>query len=288
MDEPELSEKLEEMAQDGLIFRVRDKDKRLYHAEQFIIGIYEYQIKNKDKEFYELFEEYIPYLGMNLATVQTKQMRYIPMESAIASETEIATYDRVRELIMEQDIISVEQCICKQEQNFLNNTCQKPQEVCFGFGDFAHYFIDNKMGREIGKDEAFKILEEAEKAGLVLGVPNAQELSLLCCCCSCCCPNLRFSKLTPRPADMVLSYHQAKIAPDLCTACGICQEKCQMDAIEVDDDIAEIVDGRCIGCGLCVSHCPEDALSLEEKPGMEPPPKDFKEIFDRIAAERGL
>lgn len=61
-----------------------------------------------------------------------------------------------------------------------------------------------------------------------------------------------------------------------------------MDAIKVEDDIAEIVDGRCIGCGLCVSHCPEDALSLEEKPGMEPPPKDFREIFDRIAAERGL
>jgi len=288
MDESELSEKLEEMAKKGLIFRVRKNDTRYYHAEQFIIGIYEFQAKNKDREFYRLFEEYIPYLGMSLANVKTKQMRYIPMASAVTSETQIATYNRVRDLLSKEDLIAVQQCICKQTQTLQDNVCQKPQEVCFAFGDFARFIIDNEMGRHVSKEEADKILEQAENEGLVLGIPNAQKLSFLCCCCTCCCPNLRFSKLAERPADIVLSYHESQIDSDLCTGCGLCMEKCQMDAIKMADDIAEIIDGRCIGCGLCVSSCPEDAITLKQKPEMEAPPKDFRDMFDRIAAERGL
>ena len=288
MDESELSEKLEEMAKKGLIFRVRKKDKRYYHADQFIIGIYEYQAKNKDKEFYQLFEAYIPYLGMNLANVKTKQMRYIPLESAITSETQIAPYNQVRDLISQEEIIAVQQCICKQTQTLQDNVCQKPQEVCFAFGDFARFLIDGEIGRQVSNEEADKILELAESEGLMLGIPNAQKLSFLCCCCACCCPNLRFSKLAERPADIVLSHHASTIDAGLCTACGICMDKCQMDAIKELDDIYEIIDGRCIGCGLCVSSCPENAIIFREKPDMEAPPSDFKEMFDRIAKERGL
>jgi Na+-translocating ferredoxin:NAD+ oxidoreductase subunit B len=283
-----LAGKLEEMAKKGLIFRVRKGDKCYYHAEQFIIGIYEFQAKNKDSQFYRLFEEYIPYLGISLAGLKTKQMRYIPMESAITSEAEIATYNRVRDLLSKENIIAVQQCICKQTQTLQGNICQKPQEVCFAFGDFAHFIIDNEMGRQVTLEEAGKILEHAENQGLVLGIPNAQKLSFLCCCCTCCCPNLRFSKGTERPADMVLSYHESRIDSELCTGCGTCVERCSMDAIKLTENSAEVIDGRCIGCGLCVSNCPENAIMLKAKPGMEAPPTDFKDIFDRIAEERRL
>lgn len=288
MDESELFDKLEEMAKKGLIFRIRKNEKRYYHAEQFIIGIYEYQANNKDREFYTLFEEYIPYLGMSLADLKTKQMRYIPMESAITSETQIAPYNQVRDLISQEEIIAVQQCICKQTQTIQDNVCQKPQEVCFAFGDFARFLIDSEIGRQVSKKEADKILELAEKEGLMLGIPNAQKLSFLCCCCTCCCPNLRFSKFAERPADMVFSHHVSQIDTDLCTGCGDCIEKCQMDAIKMLEDTAKITDGRCIGCGLCVSSCPENAIMLKTKPDMEAPPKDFKDMFEKIAAERGL
>ncbi|MFO7962766.1 MAG: 4Fe-4S binding protein [Desulfobacterales bacterium] len=288
MDRAELFEKLEEMAKKGLIFRVIKEGKWYYHAEQFVIGIYEYQAKNKDAAFYRLFERYIPYLGMNLANVTTKQMRYIPMESAITSETRIAPYDRVRELMTKEDCIAVQQCICKQTQAFLGNPCQKPQEVCFAFGDFARFILDNSMGRQVSHKEAEDILRSAEKEGLVLGVPNAQQLSFLCCCCNCCCPNLRFSKMSERPADIVFSYHVSRIDSEMCSGCGMCMERCPMDAISLHEDIAEIIDGRCIGCGLCVSTCPEGAITLIAKPGMKAPENDFKAMFDSIARERGL
>ena len=91
-----------------------------------------------------------------------------------------------------------------------------------------------------------------------------------------------------RPGDMVQSYYVSEIDPDLCTACETCMERCPMDAIKLDDDFAEIIDGRCIGCGVCIPTCPEEAISLEAKTGMEPPPVDWDETFRQIKAERGL
>ena len=61
-----------------------------------------------------------------------------------------------------------------------------------------------------------------------------------------------------------------------------------MDAIAEGDNVSEVVDGRCIGCGLCVSVCPVEAISLEPKPDMEAPPKDFSDMLNRIAVERGV
>jgi ferredoxin len=151
----------------------------------------------------------------------------------------------------------------------------------------AQFFIDNNLGRAIDKAEALKILDLAEESGLVLSPSNSQELAAVCCCCPCCCPVLKYAKLMPRPADMVVSYYQAKINPELCSSCGVCLERCQVAAIKKGEVSYQIVDGRCIGCGLCVSGCPTEAILMVTKLGMEPPPKDFlRDTLPRIKAER--
>jgi len=285
-DEAELAPKLEEMAQKGLIYRVRKGDKRLYQAYQFILGIYEFQVKNLDKEFCELFEEYLPYYGISIKDVKTKQLRVIPVESAINTASSVATYNKVRDLVREQETIAVQECICSKEQELLGNKCYKPQETCIGFGDFAQYYLDNNMARAINVDDALKLLDQAEEFGLVLQPTNTQEIGAICCCCTCCCPGLRFAKMSKRPSKLFNSYYQAKIDPTLCAGCGECIDRCPMDAIMESKDLSEIVDGRCIGCGLCVSTCPETAISLIAKPYMEAPPKDFEETLKIIKTER--
>jgi NAD-dependent dihydropyrimidine dehydrogenase PreA subunit len=288
MEEKELADKLEDMAQKGLIFRVRSGDKRLYQAFQFIVGVYEFQLKYLDKEFCELFEEYLPYIGMNMASVQTPQLRVVPVESAVGKGGTVEPYNQIRELVKKQEVLCVQDCICRKEQGLLGHPCDKPKEICFGFGDLAQYTIDNKAGRQIDVDECLKLLDKAEEAGLVLQPTNAEALQWICCCCSCCCPGLKIAKMTPRPQDLVRSYYQAKIDPDECTACGDCIERCPMDAIQEGENVSEVIDGRCIGCGLCVSVCPVEAISLEPKPGMEAPPKDISDMLNRIATERGV
>ncbi len=289
MDEAGLAEKLESMAQKGIIYRVRSGDKKLYQAYQFVVGIYEFQLKNLDKEFCELFEEYVPYVGGGAMAQATKQMRVVPVESAVGTDKGVASYNQVRELVKRQQFLTVQDCICRKEQDLMGNGCDHPRDLCLGFNDFGRFYVDNNMAREITVDECLELLDKAEKEGMVLSPSNTgEELAAICCCCSCCCPILRFAKPAPRPADLVHSYYEAKIDPDECTACGDCVERCPMDAIAEGDNVSEVIDGRCIGCGLCVSVCPVEAISLIEKPGMEPPPKDFPEMMKRIAVERGV
>ena len=118
-EESVLAAKLEDMVRKGLIFRVRDNDQVLYQAYQFMIGIYEFQVKNLDSEFSQMFEEYLPYLGISLARVKTKQLRVIPVESAVTTQHNVAPYNKIREIVRQQDLISVADCICRKEQKLL-------------------------------------------------------------------------------------------------------------------------------------------------------------------------
>ncbi len=284
--ESELAPKLENMAQKGLIFRVRQGNQVLYQAYQFMIGIYEWQLKSLDSEFSQMFEEYLPYWGMALGPVRTKQLRVIPVESAVKALPSVAPYNKIRELVRQQDLISVAECICRKEQKLIGKECSRPKETCLGFGKSARFYIDNKFGRLITVDEAMKILDLAEESGLVLSPSNTQELEFICCCCSCCCPTLRAAKIVPKSKYVISSYYQAKIDPDLCSGCGLCIERCQVEAINEVDGRSEIRDERCIGCGLCVSTCPEEAISLIDRPAMADPPKDFDETLLKIGTER--
>jgi Na+-translocating ferredoxin:NAD+ oxidoreductase subunit B len=114
-EKSELGSKLEEMVRKGLIFRIRDGGKARYQAYQFMIGIYEFQVQNLDREFSRMFEEYLPYFGISLAQVKTKQLRVIPVESAVTSLHNVAPYNKIRELVRQQELISVAECICRKE-----------------------------------------------------------------------------------------------------------------------------------------------------------------------------
>jgi len=289
MDEAELDDQLEKMARDGLIFRTREGDKRLYQAFQFVVGLYEFQLNRLAKEFCELFEDYLPYLALSMAEIKTSQLRVVPVESAVKGNTQVAPYNRVREMFGNADIMSVAQCICKKEQGLLGHECTKPQEVCLMFGKFAQFYMDNGDARQVTEEEALKIIDLAEENGLVLTPTNTQKLEAICCCCSCCCPTLKNIKLLPNPGELVTSYYRSFIDADLCTGCGDCIEICPMDAIEDEDGTSHVMKERCIGCGLCIDRCPVEAISMEAREDKtEAPPLNFEETLQRIAEERGL
>lgn len=288
ISEAELAEKLENMAQRGLIFRVRENGDKKYQAVQFIVGIYEFQLATIDREFCELVEEYMPYLGMTFMPLETKQLRVAPVDAAIDALPTVATYNRIRDLVKGQNLIAMVPCICRKEQAIMGKECNKPRELCFAFGQFAQYTLDNKVGRQLTADEALKMLDLAEQSALVLEPSNTQELSFICCCCGCCCGGLRRLKMLENPADYIRSYYYATIDPETCTACGTCLDRCQMEAIKENGDVMEVDVARCIGCGLCVPTCPTEAVSLVEKPDPVTPPKDLNDMLDRLAKERGL
>ncbi len=289
-DVEELAPILERMAQKGHLFRKRKGELVRYSAVPYIVGIYEFQLGRMDKEFARDHEEYFETaFGKTIQSFKTPVMRTIPINQQLVADYPVAPFEDVLQIIESQKKIAVAPCVCRATKKLVGQECDKPVENCFSFGSHAEYYVENKMGRYITIDEAKEIVKKNEEAGLVMQPFNSQKIGGMCSCCGDCCGVLRSLKMNPNPAKMVQSNYFAQVDDEECTGCETCLERCQMDAIDVVDGIAEINLVRCIGCGLCVSTCPVDAIELIKKPEekLYEPPRSGAETYMKIMQERG-
>jgi len=281
---------LEKMAQKGLVYRIEKKGRpSLYMATQYVIGIWEYHVNDLSPELIRDMEEYIPTLFNVDTWKKAPQLRTIPVGRSIPVELDVMPYEKAEELVRSHNKFLVAPCICRREKTMVGEGCQKPEESCLVLGGATDYYFKNGLGRIIEKEEALEILHEADRHGLVLQPSNSQIIVNICCCCGCCCAVLRTVKNHPKPAELVSSAFTVEYDSDSCSNCQVCVDRCQMDAISIVDETAQINLDRCIGCGLCVSTCPSDALRLVKKPEEQlyQPPKSGAETYLRIAQERG-
>jgi electron transport complex protein RnfB len=290
MDEDDLGDALMEMAKKGLIFRIAKGDHLLYSAAQFVVGIWEYHLNDLDEELIRDVNEYMPtLLEKSWLGTKTKQLRVVPVAKSVSAEMTVMPFEAAEAIIGRQSKIVVADCICRKEQTMIGKGCDAPMEVCFSFGGAAYYYEQNGLGRAIDKAEALDILKAGIDAGLVLQPGNQQKPANICMCCGCCCGILKNLKSLDKPALAVHTNYYAQVDEDACTACEACIERCQMDAITVDE-MARVDTDRCIGCGLCVTDCPTEAMRLKQKAENDhyTPPRNVVETYMNIAQERGL
>lgn len=71
--------------------------------------------------------------------------------------------------------------------------------------------------------------------------------------------------LAPRPTEThdFISGVKARVEADNCTACRLCDEICQFDAITMKNT-AVISELACEGCGVCAHFCPEETIVLDK------------------------
>ena len=262
---PEVTQRLAEMEQKGLIYSKHSRSGAApqYSGAPFVVGIWEFQVGRLTPELVHDFEEYAPHLMQ--VWEKTPQLRTIPVGESIDAQMEIMVYEQAEEIVRSHEHIVVAPCICRQERQTVGEGCDKPLETCLSFGSGAAYYQRNGLGRPIDQAEALAILAQANEAGLVLQPGNSQRAGFICCCCGDCCGVLRNLKNHPQPASVLASAFFAKVDEELCIRCGVCETRCQMDALDLDDFVAEVNLDRCIGCGLCVTTCPSDAIVLERK-----------------------
>jgi Na+-translocating ferredoxin:NAD+ oxidoreductase subunit B len=283
----EVLEKLEAMAKRGIIWRLPVEGTAFFTVINFLIGAWEGQIWTKgDREFAELANAYFPYLAKVWSSIKTQQTRVVPVNSAVESSSAVKPYDQIRKLVAAKDKIAVARCTCAIDTELMGSACDYPVERCISFGFNAQNLIALNLGREIGKDELAALLDMGEEKGLVLNVGNAKDIDFICMCCGCCCVLLKMLKLGGKPGDQVQSSFYATIDPEACTACGTCEQRCQINAV-IEGDAYEIDRARCIGCGVCVSTCPVEAITLIGKPESEIK-ETFVETLQQILVERGI
>ena len=288
---------LVDMFEEGLIAQViKDigaKKIKNYAASAFMLGFYEFQINKMTEQFINDVDQYFEE-GFTAELNKTKipQLRTIPIEKEIGIDRDVANYDDFRHFLDNcGEPIVVNECICRKKNDIIGKSCEKTdlRESCFSFRSIGMANIDRGIGRIITKEEALEILEQAEREGLVLQAGNSQRPASLCTCCGCCCNLLYNEKKFDAPAQFFGSNYYAQVDQELCTGCGVCETRCQMDAVDIVDNISNINLDRCIGCGVCVTTCLTDSLHLVRKPESEQKdvPRTFRDTMVHLLKVRG-
>ncbi|MBF1002054.1 MAG: 4Fe-4S binding protein [Lachnospiraceae bacterium] len=80
----------------------------------------------------------------------------------------------------------------------------------------------------------------------------------------------------------------AKVDPEICRGCKICEKVCPVYAIKVTDKIAHSDPDKCMACANCADRCPFYAITMEKREetydvGVDPSKFDQEAIRDLCA-----
>ncbi len=264
LPETEITERLRELLKRSLVLTEKNNGIRRFRLAPFLVGIWEGQLETMDHELAHLFEQYMMLKGAEgIHGPYPAVHRVVPAQKAVQTEW-ILPYDDVHSLLMKSKSFIVRDCICRTEQDLIGDRkCDFPLKNCLVFSP-----VEGAFGASgISRDEALAILDEAEDIGLVHSVSNSVDnISYVCNCCGCCCGVLRGITEWGIENSIARANYYSETDTDMCTGCGICEERCQVGAVTVVDGIAAVDRGRCLGCGLCVTGCPNEAMHLHRLP----------------------
>jgi len=279
IDPEGLEEKLESMSRKGLIFRIRRQGKTLFNTAPFMIGLYEYSVNKMDRELAEFCRQYYDEAYQDeMGASNIPGFKVIPVTKKVNADLVLFPFEKLKEDVRAARKIAVADCVCRKETRLMDHGCNYPRETCLSFGVAAEYYIENRMGREINADEAIKILEEADQAGLVHAGANTGHLSNICNCCPCCCASMKGMVTKGHNKQKYMNaLYEALVDAEACIACEECGNRCPVKAITVDET-AVVNRDQCLGCGLCAGICPSEAITLHLRTDRQEPFKNTLEL----------
>lgn len=287
-----LKKKLDFMNDKGIINKKALPEGGDYYFNlPLIMGFYEYQVGNLTEEFIKDVDDYFGnyFFKDEYNKTGIPQMRVIPVGESLPLDQGPLQYDDVNKIIKDLDgSIALIDCICRKSKDMINEPCKKTnlRECCLIFRGAADHYVELGHGRYIDKSKALEIIKQAEEDGLVLQPANSKNPMCICCCCGCCCVILSNQRKLPAPAKFFASNYFAEVDNEACTGCGVCEDRCNMDAISIDQDYAVINLDRCIGCGACVPTCPTEAMKLIKKKSEVLPPLNTLATYQAIKEQK--
>lgn len=186
--------------------------------------------------------------------------RVIPIKESIEEVQQVIPSEQALDILKKAELITLAECDCRKRYK----RCDKPLEVCFILDDAGQKWIQKKLSRKIDIQTAEKILEQANKSGLVhmtLYQPD-HKVFALCSCCSCCCHDLQLVLDHGKSYIMLKSDFIAEDDIELCQSCGECVERCEFRARSFKDHTLLYNADLCTGCGLCMTTCDFGAIRM--------------------------
>lgn len=287
LEDVALDKMLDALMDNGIVSGIpsRNSGMMIYRTLPPIPGIFETTMmrgetgekqKTLARLFERLFEELSGMVQENYDIIAPAFKAIPPMTRIIPVETQIdRAFDTVlpsedvKKLVERFDTIAVAVCYCRHQKDLLGRSCRVTDERknCLFFGNTARFFISRKFAEPVSKEQAIRILEKAEKDGLVHKAfhekyDTSRDEMAICNCCKCCCETFQIFYRGGGPAITYTAYI-ANVDEDTCIGCDACVDICPMEAVRLVDGIAMIDETRCIGCGVCAVHCDTEAIILK-------------------------
>ena len=258
------------MSAPGLAPEVQGEKK--YRLGPFLVGWYEANMRLLDKEFAELFEQYvIEGGGEKILAPRPGVLGVVPVRGSLTPE-QMAVLEPHLDIdahFQRHERFLVIPCVCIRERELQGHRdCTLPMKRCGFVGLPPQTPLSETV---LDRNEASELLGELEQQGHVhlafygftMGAETPQFVGT-CNCCACCCGVLHGQKISGVAEGPQRSNYRAVIDPEECVACGACQERCPVDAIaDHEHGKSRVERSKCIGCGVCVIGCATDAIEME-------------------------
>jgi len=240
--------------------------------------------------------------------IQQKPLRVLPVEGTIEDTRQIYPFEAAARVLDAKSYFCVSACACRHRMELDPNqpNCRHSLETCLHFDDLGRYMVENKLGREITREEAGEILRRSAEEGLMPALENAlEDADTICNCCPCCCSHFHFFHKLGHAEAHNHSNYRLRTNPELCIGCGLCVRRCPMDALRLEDaagtqgrvtavsddkgrrkelrnksgKVAVVNPEICLGCGVCAYKCQTKSLVLERREVITQPPGSQRERY---------
>ena len=241
----DLAERLDALARKGAVWRAEKEGGIFYHLNDAFFLFFRGPLSAPDPDpsaramAPPLNRYFHDGLMDQLAPARAKPLRTVPIHRTVEDPRGILPYEDALAILDSQDLLVVSRCACRQRKRLDpgSSPCAHPEEVCLHFGSLARYLVENGMARKISGKEARDILKAAADAGLVHAVSNRQQdVDTLCNCCRCSCVFFESYHVLKHPKSHDFSNYRLKVNRETCRACGLCAERCPVEALGLEDD----------------------------------------------------
>ncbi|MBM6999192.1 4Fe-4S binding protein [bacterium] len=295
--EREARELLEDYSKRGLVFRLhRDGEAPSYRVQPMLEGIWEAHINLMKQDMAQGDTGWIMDEAKHFATAWGKEfydtipsMRTLPINMSFVTNYEALACDDAEAIIRSKHKFAVVQCLCRTFTAATGGYDDPFKETCLSFDDYAAYYIDAGIGREITMQRTLDLLHECVDRGLVIHVTSSHASEIMCFCEGRTCALLKARALFKGRSIGRASNYTLEIDRDACVGCGACVQRCPATCCAIVDGKSTTDLDLCERCGQCIAACPHGARLLRLNP---PEQRDTKlgetifETFDMIAEER--
>lgn len=306
----ECKEIADKFADGGYLCRFETANGTTYHQIPFFQGVVEYNFTEATEQpGYNVGiaggDMYVSGAGEVIDVLDggTSTFYAMPCDKSVVPDSEILPFDDVEKIIKSKNLLAIAPCYCRYTATLKAGVTDAPSfedfatgqfedyfspvfaeagnvarvETCLMMGTEAEYWMKRGWAREITQEQAIGYMKRSAEDGYILQSSFGKNTETICSCHCTSCGIISFWNAAGGAAATgsaqgfnQISHYRLELDADACAKCGICMNRCPVQAITMDgEDGLPQMNDMCFRCGQCAYVCPQSARKLVQRPEEE-------------------